>query len=108
MNLLVSLIAILSILVGAVSMVTPIPGGTILIAGGLTVLICSSPTAQFCVMWIRARVSWFNRLIAWLQQKVGVRVKVIGLALSKTQPPENLISGMSHREFVEKQLDKRI
>lgn len=51
-------------------------------------------------------MSWFNRLIAWLQQKVGVRVKVVGLALSMTQPPENFISGMSHREFVDKQLDK--
>jgi len=103
MNFIVSILAGISILVGAVSMVTPIPGGTILIAGGLTALICSSPSARFCLMWLRSRMNWFNKIIFWFEEKVGSRIKVIGVALSKTHPPENDIALLSHREFIKKE-----
>ncbi len=105
MNFMISFLAMLSILFGMVSMVTPIPGGTVLIAGGLTALICSSPTARYCLMWVRSRVSWFNKLIFWLEEKVGSRIKVIGVALSKTHPPEGKSISMSHHEFVNNELE---
>jgi len=107
MKFFVSFLAMLSILFGLVSMLTPIPGGTILIAGGLTTLICSSPSARYCLMWIRARVSWFNKLIFWLEKKVGVRIKIIGAALGKTHPPEDTTTLLSHQEFVRNELDIR-
>lgn len=107
MNFLVSFLAMLSILFGLVSMLTPIPGGTILIAGGLTTLICSSPSARYCLMWIRARVSWFNKLIFWLEEKVGVRIKIIGTALGKTHPPDDTTALISHQEFVRNEFDIR-
>lgn len=100
MKLIISFLAMVSILLGLISMVTPIPGGTLLIAGGLTALICSSPSARFCIMWIRARINWFNRLIFWLEEKVGTRIKIIGTALNKTRPPEDVATTLSHREFV--------
>ncbi len=99
MKIVINILAVICILFGIVSMVTPIPGGTILIAGGLTMLICSSPSAQYCLMWIRSRVNWVNKLIFWLEAKVGARVKVVGTALGKTHPPEGDLK-ISHRAFV--------
>ena len=100
MKTLISALALVCILFGLVSMVTPIPGGTILIAGGLTMLICSNPSAQYCVMWARSRVAWVNKLMFWLENKVGNRVKVVGVALAKTHPPQASIM-LSHRAFIQ-------
>ena len=94
----------MSITLGFVSMVTPIPGGTILIAGGLTALICSSPSARYCLMWIRTRANWFNKAMFWLENKVGTKVKVVGGALAKTHPPEDASTLISHKEFVMNEL----
>jgi len=105
MKFVVSFLAMISILFGMISMVTPIPGGTILIAGGLTALICSSPSARFCLMWVRSRVNWFNKLIYWLEEKVGSRIKIIGVALGKTHPPEGVSTPISHREFINNELE---
>ena len=81
-------------------MLTPIPGGTILIAGGLTALICSSPSARYCLMWLRTRANWFNKTMFWLENKVGTRVKVVGGALARTHPPADASTLLSHKEFV--------
>ena len=107
MKIVISFFAVVSILLGMVSMVTPIPGGTILIAGGLTALICSSASARYCLMWIRSRVNWFNRLIFWMENKVGSRIKIIGTALSKTHPPTDGTNLLSHRDFVQNELKKQ-
>ena len=99
MKTIISIFAVILILFGLVSMVTPIPGGTILMAGGLTMLICSSPTAQFCIMWIRAKVNWVNKMVFWLEKSIGPRIKVIGTALGKTHPPEDG-TALSHHDFI--------
>ena len=88
-NLIISFVSVIVIFFGLISMVTPIPGGTILIASGLTALICSSPTARRGLMRIRANVEWFNKLFFWLEKKEGGKVKFIGVALSKTRPQVN-------------------
>ena len=106
MNIVISLLAIVAIILGFVSMVTPIPGGTIMIAGGLTALICSSPSARYCLMWIRTRFNWFNKAIFWLEKTVGPRVKVVGNALARTHPPEDAASLVSHKEFVINELSR--
>ena len=85
-NLVISFFSVIIIFFGLISMVTPIPGGTILIASGLTALICSSPTARYRLMRIRSKVNWFNKVFFWLEQKVGGKVKFVGVALSKTHP----------------------
>ena len=105
MNILISIVSMLVLIIGVISMVTPIPGGTIFIAGGLTGLICSSARARFCVKWIRMRVAWFNKAIFWMEEKVGPRVKVIGLALEQTRPdPVNAGDEiLSHKDFIKKQ-----
>lgn len=89
MNLIISFVSVIVIFFGLISMVTPIPGGTLLIATGLTALICSSPAARYRLMRIRSKVNWFNKLFFWLEQKVGGKVKFVGVALSKTRPQED-------------------
>ena len=105
MKILITILAIISILFGIVSMVTPIPGGAILISGGLTALICASPSAQYCLMWIRSRVNWVNKLVFWLENKIGSRVKVVGVALGKTHPPEGG-TVLSHHDFLKSNIEK--
>ena len=89
-----------------VSMLSPIPDGIFLLAGGLTLLICTNPSAQFCVKWIRTKVSWFNKIIYWLENKVGIRIKVMGDALKLTRPSEDVNDKtLSHAEYVKKNMD---
>ncbi len=89
LNLIISIFASILVLIGLASMVTPIPGGIIMISGGLTTLICSSPRAQFCIRFIRTRTAWFNKAFFWLEGKMGKRVKIIGDALAKTRPEKS-------------------
>lgn len=84
-NLLLSFFASITLIIGIISMLTPIPGGTLMIAGSLTVLICSSPRAQSGVRRLRERINWFNKAIFWLEGKVGTRIPVMGNALKKTR-----------------------
>jgi len=102
MNLIFTILASLMLLLGFISMVTPIPGGVLLISGGLTLLICSSSTARLCLRWIRSRYARFNTFFFWLENKVGKKIKVIGNALSQTQPlPEDSNNVQrSHREYI--------
>lgn len=86
MNILLSFIATLLLLVGLVSMVTPIPGGTFLIATSISLLICSSSKVQNYMRVLRTKYNRFNLFVFWLENKVGVRVKFIGAALKKTHP----------------------
>lgn len=85
-NILISIAAFIVLLLGIVSMVTPIPGGTLLIAGSVSVLICTNSKAQQCVRYARTKSSRFNKAIFWLESKVGVKIKFIGTALGKTRP----------------------
>lgn len=67
-------------------MVTPIPGGTLFIAVGISMLICSSPMAQAYVRYLRTKNNRMNKIVFWLENKVGVRINFIGTALWKTRP----------------------
>lgn len=108
MNLAISILSSLTIVFGLVSMLTPIPGGTLMIAGGLTALICTSPTARYCLMWMRSKARWIDSLFYWLETKVGSRVKVIGKALAKTHPPDssNGAVRLNHKEFVRREIEQ--
>ena len=85
-NLLISIAAVFIVLLGAVSMVTPIPGGPLFIAVGISMLICSSPMAQAYVRYLRTKNNRMNKIVFWLENKVGVRINFIGTALWKTRP----------------------
>ena len=104
MNIIISIISMLALVLGFISLVTPIPGGTLFIAGGLTGLICSNARARLCVKWLRTRFNWFNKMIAWLDKKVGTRIKLIGTALQQTTPdPMEANEELpSHKDFIKK------
>lgn len=76
MNLLITIVSVFVILIGLVSMATPIPGGVFFISAGLTALICSSPTARLCIQRVRTRVNWFNRIFFWLEKKLAQKLKL--------------------------------
>ena len=72
----VSLMIVGSLLLalGAISMFTPIPGGTLLLALGAALLICTSSRV---VHWIQRRRSnnpRLNRAMRWLEGHTGARV----------------------------------
>lgn len=85
-NLLISAFASVTLLIGIVSMVTPIPGGTFLIAVSLTALICSSSRARRCLQILRTRLAFLNKTILWVEEKMGDRVRIVSNALRQTRP----------------------
>ncbi|MEP5762302.1 MAG: hypothetical protein ABJ327_23905 [Litoreibacter sp.] len=67
-------IAIIVLLIGSVSMFTPFPGGTLLIAGGCTLLICTSERAALKIKNTRRNKSWVNAPMTWVENKMGARL----------------------------------
>jgi len=98
-------LAYLLLVLGFVSFFSPIPGALIFLAGGLTLLICFSPSAQYCLKWIRTRVNWFNKFIYWIENKVGAKIQIMGDALKLTRPNEDRSDEtLSHSEYVKKNM----
>lgn len=88
---------------GLVSLVSPIPGAFIFLACSLTLTISVSTYAQYCVQWVRSRISWINTFLFWLEKKTGDRIKMIGNTLPKTHPIEGTSNGkLSHKEYIAK------
>ena len=105
---LLKLLAYLLLILGMISMFSPIPGGVFLLAGALTLLICTDPYAQHCIKWMRTRTNWFNKTIYWLENKVGVKIKVMGDALKLTRPSEDENDKLlSHSEYIKKNQDSK-
>lgn len=86
LKIILTVLASLLLLLGLISMVTPIPGGVIMIAASLTTLICTSPRVQAGLRDLRSRINLLNRIFNWLEDKVGSRIFFIGDALSRTRP----------------------
>jgi len=73
------------LIIAMISMLTPIPGGTLMIALSLTSLTCTSPRARSFIRYVRERVVFINKMFFVLEEKVGTRITVIGDALKQTQ-----------------------
>lgn len=86
LNILNSIAAIILLIIGLISMISPIPGGVILIAIGMSMLICSNAKAQACVKFLRTKSHKVNKIFFWMEEKVGRKINFIGIALAKTQP----------------------
>jgi len=84
-------------------MFLPIPGGIVIVAGALTMLICTDAYARFCLKWMRTRLNWLNKTVFWMENKVGVRIKVMGDALKLTHPIEDEADkALGHNEYIKK------
>jgi len=73
---------------GVLSMVTPIPGGTLFIAIGAGMVICSSSTAARYIQSCRTKFNRFNTAVTWLENKIGDNLSE---PLRRTRP-ETIIS----------------
>ena len=73
----------LLLLLGLVSMVSPIPGGTLLIAAGIAMLICSSRRAAALVKRSRRRYVRLNKAMIWLEDHMGEKISA---PLRQTRP----------------------
>ena len=52
---------------------TPLPGGTIGLAIGLSLLVCTSLPFALFVQGCRRRFSFFNKGLTWVENKLGKR-----------------------------------
>ena len=84
-----TIIASIALILGIISLVTPVPGGLFVISISLTALICVNSKAQSCVRYFRTKSKFTNKVVGLLQRKVGSRIHFIGDALQRTEPPEN-------------------
>jgi len=74
------------LLLGLISMVTPIPGGTLAITVGAGLIICSSETAANKIKVWRSKHTRFNRPVTWIENKMGER---LSRPLRLTRPDED-------------------
>ncbi len=86
MNTLISVVAFIAFVFGIISLVTPIPGGTFIVAMSLATLICVNEKVQWCVRHFRSKSKVINKFFYFMQNKVGAKIKFVGVALQKTIP----------------------
>lgn len=83
MRIVLLIVGAMLLLLGLISMVTPIPGGTLLITFGAGMIICSSATAANYVRVCRVKFSRFNKGMTWLEDKMGEKLSA---PLRRTRP----------------------
>ena len=71
------------LVLGLISMVTPIPGGTLLITVGVGMVICSSDTATRYIRNCRTKYARLDKSMSWLENKMGERLSA---PLKRTRP----------------------
>lgn len=86
MKFLMILVGSILLILGLLSMVTPIPGGTLAIATGAGLIICASQTAADFLKSYRAKYARLNSTIAWIENKLGAR---LSRPLRMTRPGDN-------------------
>lgn len=74
------------LLVGLLSMVTPIPGGVLAITVGAGMILCASPAATAYLKACRIKYARLNKYVSWIENKMGER---LSKALRQTRPDEN-------------------
>ena len=77
-------LATVLLLFGVISMVSPIPGGTVAIALGLALLICTSKKFTRTIGRLRLQFPQLNTAMTWLEGRAGQR---LGNTLRRTRPP---------------------
>jgi len=86
MKVIILVAGVILILLGVVSMVTPLPGSTLFIAAGSSLVICTSKRAERLIMRTRIRFPRFNSSLSWLENRMGERLSG---PLHRTRPQEN-------------------
>lgn len=76
-------------IVGSISMVTPIPGGTLAITVGVGMIICASERAAAFIKKGREKYLRLNQVMTWMEDKMGLR---LSSPLRRTRPAEQILS----------------
>ena len=74
MRVFLQVLAYIILFFGLISMLTPLPGGTLFIATGFTILVCTSERAERWIKKTRSEKPWFNRPIMWVEDKAGEKL----------------------------------
>lgn len=80
-----SLIAIAMIVVGVVTMVSPIPFGIILIVSGLALLVLANPKARPFLRWLRRKLPFLDHWLDEAEPRSSGRIRDV---LRETDPEE--------------------
>lgn len=77
------------LVVGLISMVTPIPGGTLAITLGVGMIICASERAAAFIKKGREKYLRLNQVMTWMENKMGLR---LSSPLRRTRPAQQSLS----------------
>ena len=83
MRVVTLIIATFLLLIGLLSMATPVPGGVVLIAVSLGMIICNSVTAALAIQSWRRGFRRFNNVLIWFENNMGDRFSA---PLRRTRP----------------------
>lgn len=86
MRVLLMIVGSLLLILGAISMFAPLPGGSLLLALGTALLICTSSRFAHWIQGRRSNNPWLDRAMHWLEERTGARVSDV---LTRTRPPED-------------------
>jgi len=89
MKVLLIIIAYILIFLGTISIISPIPGAVLLLAVGLSLLICTSTAAASCIRFTRNKSSKLNILMSWIENHSGERM---GSILKQTRPDAEILT----------------
>ena len=65
-----------------------IPGGSILMAGSVAVIIHKSERTRSLIKHYRGKYTWWNEMLHWLEDKFGRHNKFVKKTLSNTRPDD--------------------
>ena len=81
-----SVVAMLSLMIGLVVLISPLPFGGILALVSFSFLVYFNRTVQRWLRFLRTRFVWVNSRMFWLEKHLGGKIKFVRLALQKTHP----------------------
>ena len=79
-------LAIVLLIIGIVALISPLPIGVILIAIGLSILVCVSDTAKMQLKKVRTKYSKINQKLHLLEGKLEKRFAYLVNELVQTRP----------------------
>jgi hypothetical protein len=82
-TMITTFVMLLTIVTFLIFILTPLPGGAMMFAGSLVLLICTSEWAANKLRMLRARFKLLNKGIVWLEDKMGEK---LGGILRTTRP----------------------
>jgi len=87
MKYIAACIGLLLMLLGAITLFTPMPIGVILFASGLSILVCVSQRAQALLRNLRGKSQRINKALIVIEAKIETKLVRLHIELMKTRPP---------------------